>query len=456
MISINNFVDKVFCINLKKRIHKKIYMQTIAKQYKLKINFFNAIEDKNGWIGCLKSHLEIIKIAKKQKLKKILILEDDCLIKSDDLIINKKLIPKKWDMLYLGANVINILEKNQMKCLNKSWVKFSGLCTHAYIINNKIYNDLIKLLTPCKKPVDVYYSEYHVNHNCYIKNPEMIIQAPSYSDIENKKVTYNLRSVKDVIEIPLVKTIEEGNHYKLDIDDIPYEKLPNVSILTITKNRKHLFELPIYCFNNFIYPKEKLEWVIIDDSDDGTNLKDILPNDKRIRYVKINTNKKIKLDMKRNISVKYASHDYLAIMDDDDYYFPISIISRISVLLNYPKINCVGCSVSNIYNVNQDKIHLVGSNNLLGEGSLAFTKKFWKKKKFKILNRKNAGEGLSFYLDRKNECLEIPSNFVFIIINHKSNITGSLRTNIKEDEIIYNNEFIFPDPVMKIIKKIHN
>ena len=41
--------------------------------------------------------------------------------------------------------------------------------------------------------------------------------------------------------------------------------LPNVSILTITRNRKSYINLMLKNWNGFDYPRDKLEWIILDD-----------------------------------------------------------------------------------------------------------------------------------------------------------------------------------------------
>ena len=42
--------------------------------------------------------------------------------------------------------------------------------------------------------------------------------------------------------------------------------LPCVSILTATYKRSHFNALMIYNVRNYHYPKDKLEWIIYDDS----------------------------------------------------------------------------------------------------------------------------------------------------------------------------------------------
>ena len=66
--------------------------------------------------------------------------------------------------------------------------------------------------------------------------------------------------------------------------------LPTISILTPTFNRRHTFKLAIKNFYEIDYPQLKIEWIIVDD---GINpIKDMLPNDSRIKYFYIDDDKK--------------------------------------------------------------------------------------------------------------------------------------------------------------------
>ena len=84
--------------------------------------------------------------------------------------------------------------------------------------------------------------------------------------------------------------------YDKNIDD---KDLPHVSILTITRNRFKFWKagLPLYNFNIINYPKEKLEWIIIDDSN-TKDLKKLIPPDNRIKYIYINKDKNIPLKIR--------------------------------------------------------------------------------------------------------------------------------------------------------------
>lgn len=71
-----------------------------------------------------------------------------------------------------------------------------------------------------------------------------------------------------------------------DIKAVEDADLPMVSIITPTRNRNHFMKLAVYNFYSQNYPKDKLEWVIIDESSEP--VKDLLPADDRIKYYYVN------------------------------------------------------------------------------------------------------------------------------------------------------------------------
>jgi len=112
-------------------------------------------------------------------------------------------------------------------------------------------------------------------------------------------------------------------------DDLPY-----VSIITITRDRDHMFDIPIHNWHSFDYPSDKMEWIIIDDSVTPLTY-DKLPKVDNIRYIHVPSNEPLSIAEKRNLAVSEAKYDIIAHMDDDDYYYPISLQARIKTLLNY-------------------------------------------------------------------------------------------------------------------------
>ena len=220
--------------------------------------------------------------------------------------------------------------------------------------------------------------------------------------------------------------VTDDGHCILNLPKIIDDNLPYVSIITPTRNRKLFFKLAIYNFNRFIYPREKLEWIIVDNGEE--NLCDILPIDNRIRYIKLDHSKQYSVAYMRNRCISESKHDIICYMDDDDIYRPESILSRVKSLIKYKNngIECVGCTQVGCFNIINGQ-SVLGTNNqmYLSEASMAHTKSFWLKRCYD--NNDKLGEFKHFLLYRQEKILAIPYQFVMIALNHKTNTTGKLR-----------------------------
>lgn len=252
-----------------------------------------------------------------------------------------------------------------------------------------------------------------------------------------------------------IEKLKETHQVKLKLPYVSDDDLPYVSIVTPTKNRKFIFELPIYNFTHFNYPPHKLEWIIIDNGTE--NLKDILPDDKRIKYITVEPDK-YSIGELRNLSIENSSHEYIVYMDDDDYYDINSVRARIISLLKYKEqgIECVGCETVPFFNLINGE-NMTGSNkkNYLCEASMAHTKDFWRKRRF---NNDKIGEFRYFLIYRQHQVLHIPYEFIIIALNHNVNTTGLSRFSKKEvDESWKNTNFskvyfqYFPEEIKKIL-----
>ena len=184
-----------------------------------------------------------------------------------------------------------------------------------------------------------------------------------------------MNTVEDVRFIEFAKNEIVNDEYVLKLDEISDNELPYVSILTPTHNRRKFMKLAVYNFKSFIYPREKLEWIIVDDGQEIIN--DLLPENENVKYVRLEANKPLPISMKRNLCVKYAKYDFLVHMDDDDYYTPYSIMSRIKVLLQNPYKQCVGCVKLGCLDIVNNTCFTMCGDNLLSEASLAYTRQFF-------------------------------------------------------------------------------
>ena len=92
-----------------------------------------------------------------------------------------------------------------------------------------------------------------------------------------------------------------------------------------------------------------MEWIICDDGQQ--DLKPIIPNDSRIKYIKVSVDGKLNVSQKRNLCIQHCSHDIIVHMDDDDYYFPHSLKSRVKTLLKYKNKKCVSSKNMGYYHL---------------------------------------------------------------------------------------------------------
>ena len=221
-MELDKYIDKIFVINLDYR--KDRLEQITSELSKVGITDFerfsaikptesmlnneysyymhNAnIKYRIGALGCLLSHLEIIKIAKKNNYKKILIFEDDCqftkginiLISALDQLEEKN---NKYKLLYLAGNHIK-----KCSAFSENVVKVNGtFTTHSYIVTSAAYDGIIEGLSRFNREVDNYYIRiYQPRNDCYCVFPSITTQMDGISDINNSFVS-RYKDIKDNVE----------------------------------------------------------------------------------------------------------------------------------------------------------------------------------------------------------------------------------------------------------------
>jgi glycosyl transferase family 25 len=177
---------------------------------------FPAIKQKNGALGCSMSHLECLKLAKKNKYPYVVMLEDDielsshtsksigkwgssCNIIEQDIQTRiKDVIDKKFDVLFLGGNNIGNCEKIDP---NNNYIKINNCqTTTAYIVKEHYYDTLlqnieesINLLSKTGSNhycIDMYFKKLQKKDEWWFMTPPIFIQKDDYSDIQKKHVNY--------------------------------------------------------------------------------------------------------------------------------------------------------------------------------------------------------------------------------------------------------------------------
>jgi hypothetical protein len=213
-------------------------------------------------------------------------------------------------------------------------------------------------------------------------------------------------------------------------------ELPNISIVTLLHNRRKFIDLAFHNLLSTDYPLEKIEWVVVEDSDDVKEQ----GSDKIMKFAReameagkcsvsyIPLPKPVSIGEKRNIAVKRAQHDIILMMDDDDHYPSTSFRRRVAWLLRHPwGVDAVACTTIACYDlmkgtsaVNTPPFTL-GLKERVSEATLAFRKKFWEEKPFPTVS---IAEGEGFLEGREGRVLELQPQQIIVAMSHGGNTSS--------------------------------
>jgi glycosyltransferase involved in cell wall biosynthesis len=158
--------------------------------------------------------------------------------------------------------------------------------------------------------------------------------------------------------------------------------LPFVSVCTPTFNRRPFIPIMFECFKNQTYPKDRIEWIIIDDGTD--KIKDLIDtaNIPQIKYFAYDT--KMTLGKKRNLMHDKTCGDILVYMDDDDYYPPERIEHAVTMLMKSKTAICAGASELYVYFKHIQQMWQCGpyGPNHATAGTFAFKRELLKKSRY--------------------------------------------------------------------------
>jgi len=207
-----------------------------------------------------------------------------------------------------------------------------------------------------------------------------------------------------------------------------------ISIVTLVYNRRRFFDLAKHNMLLCDYPKDKIQWVIVDDSDDvNEQCSDKIIQtqeqftDMDIRYVPLL--KKTPVSQKRNIGVENCSNDVVLFMDDDDHYPETSFRRRVAWLTkHHSKPKAVVCTTIACY----DLIKGVSAVNVppmdiplgqrISEATLTFYKSWYQSQKLE--SNIQVGEGETLIRGREHEVLEIPPQQIIVAFSHNKNTSS--------------------------------
>ncbi len=193
-------------------------------------------------------------------------------------------------------------------------------------------------------------------------------------------------------------------------------KQPFVSVLCPTYNRqKYLISL-VNLFNNQNYPKNLLELIILDDSDNAYTETNIFDN--RITYLHEST--KMTIGNKRNKLNMLAKGDIIMCMDDDDYY-PETRISHAVEMLQNSNLLIASCTSIYVYSPIVDKLNVMKCEmeNLVRNATVAYKKEYLLNHRYN--DNDTSGEEASFTNNYTEQVLILNTLLSIIVINHGKN-----------------------------------
>ncbi len=197
----------LYYINLKRRTDRREEFLKECKRIGYpawNIYRFEAIEEPHpmGYLGCTKSHLAVLKLAKENKLPCVFIAEDDL-----NFSIHLSTYQEIWKIAfeYLENNFDVLMVSSNTIRANKSSCKMADKAIEAqtasgYIVHAKFYDKLIACLEQAVKDIVKYRSQNFTIDQAwkklqpvslwYICHPKLGYQRPSYSDLALRHVNY--------------------------------------------------------------------------------------------------------------------------------------------------------------------------------------------------------------------------------------------------------------------------
>ena len=249
-------------------------------------------------------------------------------------------------------------------------------------------------------------------------------------DISCKEFLPILQNVMDEIKM---RRPTKGNFFCPPI--LNHQDCPPISIITPTYNRQKLIDIAFHNLLATDYPKDKIEWVVIEDNEKTPHMAaekiisfQIQVPDIKIKYIPIEG--RMSIGEKRNLAIENSSNDIILFMDDDDHYPETSFRRRVAWLTKGTKRGVSGqsniacCTTIALYDLKRG----ISAVNVppydipfaqrISEATLTFKKSAWIERKFPNVS---LAEGEEWIKGRENQVIEIPPQQIIVAFSHNDN-----------------------------------
>ena len=194
-------------------------------------------------------------------------------------------------------------------------------------------------------------------------------------------------------------------------------KKPLVSICTVTYNRYYFLPLLQSHILRQDYPLDCIQWVILDDSDDGSPL---FKPDTSLNVFYRRFSERMKLGYKRNLSHSFCQGEIIVYMDDDDFY-PSTRVSHAVQSLDESGALIAGCTLLPILFLPERELSLFGplGENHASAGTFAFRKELLSQTSY--LDEAISAEERYFLKDYSIPLKQLEPNKTILCIAHDKN-----------------------------------
>ena len=196
-------IKHTYYINLERRVDRKEHVTNQFNKLGLPVTRFNAIQMKNGAIGCSMSHLKLLQMAVLNGFDHMLIVEDDIKFLDPNLFkaqFNKfiEVHGNNWDVILLAGNNVPPYKKIDDTCIKVTRCQTTtGYLVNGHYIKTLMQNVKQGLTNLLNRPddrkqfaIDIFWFNLQFKDRWFLITPLTVVQREDYSDIEERVVNY--------------------------------------------------------------------------------------------------------------------------------------------------------------------------------------------------------------------------------------------------------------------------
>ena len=192
------------------------------------------------------------------------------------------------------------------------------------------------------------------------------------------------------------------------------KELPLVSICTPTFNRRPFIPSLISMVDSQDYPKDRIEWIVLDDGTDC--VKDLLDGLPGVRYIR--SEERMCIGKKRNLLNQEARGSIIVNMDDDDFYPSSRVTHAVEMLIAHPSALCAGSGEMYSYLTSSHELFKIGpfGKKQATPATFAFRRKLLEQTEYS--DEAEVSEGEKFLKDYTVPFVQLEPKKTIIAISH--------------------------------------